>query len=747
MRHLFLIPALLTVLLLSARAETPVARPTGDPQAVVAALNDLDAWFAGDSDPSNCQRWKSFLQTDTLRQELAKGSAANPQTVTAIANIYRSNVPGLGSTRFVAVRDALNSYLSPAAAPTDIPSLLQQLKGKYEPPTAAELNTAKQNIRAKLATLNVLLARTPGNVAGWRAFLGLDALDKELNAPTANLDAIKATQTQFDSAAEGLEMEPFEDVRNALSAYSQLLTEAANANAAQRHDQLLDQLAATLNAQANSADLNPEQLYTISQSLFALRSPSVAPLARAIEQRFPAPNFYANISAEVLGNSVNRAIDEVSPVTDNILGTSIQGTAHTVGTAQMRLIPCADYALMQTVLRATAYSDTVGYHHPVTICSTGTTTLLGVKSSRMDNNGIAAWCATAQAQTCTSINGITANTRHLQGVIERAAWKRAGQSKSSAEAIASQHAEQKLVQRMEEQAGPMIAKNNANFQKNLKEPATRYGTTPRTIHYSTSEQYMSVVGQMAAPRQISVATKPPLIANGKAMNVQVHETAVNNYLLKRYGGQVLTKAAANRDALAMSNKSIDQITKDSGDDADDDTPGKWVWAMTFDPIEPVVIHFTGGSSKEPASADNLGGFTVKIRCLSFARGVDKINPNDKENQLGPVDIEATYKFQPVGPDGQFVAKRQGNLKMTPRDRKLEPAEARIQRTLFGRFNRTILKETLTSDGLKLPNQAEDAPKLPWSAVSATSDGWFAAIWDSAPVPTAPPAKAAVQAAE
>jgi hypothetical protein len=98
----------------------------------------------------------------------------------------------------------------------------------------------------------------------------------------------------------------------------------------------------------------------------------------------------------------------------------------------------------------------VGYHGPVTIYSTGLTTAAGQKQIAMTPEGLLDYYARASCATNTNIYNIQA--RH--GFIEKMAWKRAGQQKSQAESIASQHAASRVAGQMNSEAGKLIAEQD-----------------------------------------------------------------------------------------------------------------------------------------------------------------------------------------------------------------------------------------------------------------------------------------------
>ena len=103
-----------------------------------------------------------------------------------------------------------------------------------------------------------------------------------------------------------------------------------------------------------------------------------------------------------------------------------------------------------------------------------------------------------EAQT-TITNIVSIKGRKL---VERIAWRRAGQQLGEAEAIASQHAAARFAARVEAQAAPALEQANEQYAAKVRGPLEDRRAFPRSLSFAT----------LASALQISGVT-PPLRRN------------------------------------------------------------------------------------------------------------------------------------------------------------------------------------------------------------------------------------------
>ena len=224
---------------------------------------------------------------------------------------------------------------------------------------------------------------------GWRKYLGLDELRKELAAgPTAAKPAVQdgadagadaaadaaapaddaadarlATlwkiHSRFVADAPGLELPQFLAAGNALEDYIELaeVTEAAEAapgDGTEKQPTLQEQYTTKLTELAKRLEEyqskpSEELAANIDQRLGWLwRRHLDRDLVNLVRRCYGRPNLYVAIQKGLISTGVDRPIDERdAPLNDNILGTSISGRATTVGQVKVELVPIANQAMIR----------------------------------------------------------------------------------------------------------------------------------------------------------------------------------------------------------------------------------------------------------------------------------------------------------------------------------------------------------------------------------------------------------------
>ena len=204
------------------------------------------------------------------------------------------------------------------------------------------------------------------------------------------------------------------------------------------------------------------------------------------------------MSGAFLNDGMGRPIDETAPVRDVILGTRLVGTGRTQGDVSFRLIPNANVATLEATLEGVNHSRNTGYNGPAIINAVGTTRLLATKWLTVDIDGIHGLPATAAADADTRITGIgSSKGAFVDCIVRRVASKKAAEQKSQAEAIAEEHAEERLNKMFEDRIGVELAKSNKQFKERFRNPLVRRGQLPR-VYFSSSSDHIYVTAIQAS---------------------------------------------------------------------------------------------------------------------------------------------------------------------------------------------------------------------------------------------------------
>ena len=224
------------------------------------------------------------------------------------------------------------------------------------------------------------------------------------------------------------------------------------------------------------------------------------------------------------------------------------------------------------------------------------------------------------------------------------AWKRAGQQQCEAECIASRHAEQRLNERIDEQAAEPLDKANQQYIEKYKQPFSDRDLFPQSLRFSTTANALRLLGVQAGGGKVAASGEPLPVAEGADMTLQLHESAINNLAFDALAGRTIYEEKVQATAKDVLGHLPDKLKGDK-----DGKP----WTITFAAREPVAVTF----------ADD--GFKITINGVRFYKGKDYCDATT---------IWASYKIKKT-PEG-FKAIRQGRVKSLRPARTRTPAACR-----------------------------------------------------------------------
>ena len=142
-------------------------------------LDDLDQWVG---DGNNGDKWRKFLRTKDLREQLTKGREADPAVVSRVLQQYQSDAKGLNKRRFVSTRrelrtwrDALrNQYTG------DLAKSVWASRGDHVPMTDESFSTVRTDLQSAAQQLENRLGVGSSFAQGWKDYLRWSQLEPHL---------------------------------------------------------------------------------------------------------------------------------------------------------------------------------------------------------------------------------------------------------------------------------------------------------------------------------------------------------------------------------------------------------------------------------------------------------------------------------------------------------------------------------------------------------------------------------------
>lgn len=606
----------------------------------------------------------------------------------------------LTSTWFLACTCAASVALAQLPEPT-LQQRITQARENFRPLSENNVAERRNQLLQALSQLDQLLARSrPAYAAGWKQYLKWEQLQVSLASDeAADVDLLRDVYDRFRRNNNGLEKQQFLQVRDRLRDYLAALQIAGEGNLQDNYVAALDSLGQRIEKYEASPTGNdgPE----IARTLAWLQNSGQAPdLVAAVERRFNQPNLYAHAAERFVAVGFNDSIDRTAPVNDVILGTTLRGTARFLATQQLDAIPSQRDARLNLLVRGNIYSNNLGYNGPVTIRSTGVTSAYATKQLVINENGVLAVPAVCACRTHSTIHDICAKC----GLIERIAWKKAGQQKPQAEVIGSSRAAARLNASIDREASGQLALANQQLREKFRLPLLRRGYATRQMQASSDHDSVDLQMLQMGPGQMAAPSQPPAsVSSNYDVAVEAHESIVVNFSEAVIGGVELTDERLARMMLEATGSVPEelQITED-----------KDPWSITFAENYPIAATFDGNQ------------FRLALRANRFTRGRNDDGTVDQDVR-GLVEISATYGIEKTDAGAKLT--RQGDLNVEfVGQEKLGVAQVGTKTFLRRKFG-ALFKPEFAGEGLKLKGRWQQAGTLKLQDVKL-NDGWIAIAW-------------------
>ncbi len=597
--------------------------------------------------------------------------------------------------QFQAVKLALRAHIEQVSIENigDVYEALSKAKNEFKPIAEGAVEAAKSELVAAIEQLEKRLKKDHrgDELAQWRTDLMIDEIKEAIAKDPIDVSTLATAKGKLVGEAVGLERSECLAVRAKNNKLIYTAIFAANTKLQSQYEENVGLLEEKLHSALNSDSIDRASSLEAGRLLGWLDTSTTAPaLVKGLRRKVLQSNLHASVSEHLISLAMQEDVTDEERVRENILGTSITGNATTSGELSAQLIPNAQRAHISIVLKGEAKSKNVGRNGPVTIYTSGTTSIDASKSVLIDAVGITSLPASASCDTNTTINSISAGP-----VAQNAARNRIRQQKRQAERIASQRAEKRVEKKVDDQANERLSEMKTNFTEKFRAPLIRLGEFPELMKLSTSDTSLVVEMLKANLYQMGATSAPPELTTGLDIGVQVHESMINNFAEALLGGKTLTdeKLAELAEQLTGEVPEELRITQD-----------KDPWSITFPTLNPVTIEF------------NDSMLTVTIVGRRLSSGEQKVTRS--------MSITATYKIERQGVGTRL--QRQADVEVKYVKGGSSVSDTAFKTTVRDRF-RDVFKESSETEGLKLAGQLEKVGTLNLSQLDI-SNGWLVVGW-------------------
>lgn len=537
---------------------------------------------------------------------------------------------------------------------------------------------------------------SPDDRAAWSEHLNWETFGKTVDIIPPNLAVLNKTLVALNADRVGIEAAHWSGLREKLERYMYLAQFAADPKAADAFSARVEQLAKAV--LAVTTDPRSEEANQIGRLLgwFDRYEQHTATIAK-LRSHFAQPNLVATVSAKLVSRSASRQISRTLPINDVILGTTIHGSAHTTANISLGLIPSANRIGAEVRMTGNADSKNTGWNRGVQIRSSGSTSIYATKPIYVTLDEITTGMASAKCSTTTQIQAIC----HQRRLVEKIAWKKACESKSQAECIANQRAEERIRQELDNEVRKTVAESRHKLTTEIRNPILRRNAMPRFISTSSDSQRAWIRLLQANASQISATAAAPFAIPTADVAVQVHESLAGNLSEVLIGGLKLTD-----ELLAEKIEEAGREVPEELKIRDDTDP----WSITFSRVRPISVRFDDDQ------------MVIVVRGAQFTRGSTTVTRD--------MEISATYTVQRT--DAGLRLQRQGEVDAAYVKQGAEGFGDIAIKTLMRTKFSALFKEEIETSGMKLPGPLEGKGELQMKTFNL-GQGWAVVGWDLADV--------------
>lgn len=578
------------------------------------SVHRMEFWLGTGPDAKG---WRQALLLNHLDTQSALGDRADLGQLQLILQRFEMpNVDGLDHPAFVDVRESIKRHVAFLSARNvvDVKSALAQ--AKYQPIPRASVEEYRdialnqyhvlvEYYRSKMSSRE--RASLFYELKTDEAIELLSSMDMELLMPEIELD-IDFGADVGDSESDDEEkvdkkklrtewLTRLREISRALSdknlklndpyfASTQIAVDrlirmffyATDENAEKTFDRELNIIRTHFDSLADPAARGKHAL--VGNSLGWMQSTQQLPnVISVIRAKHSLPNFYANVSSNLINQIASRPIQQTQRVNEMVLGRLIRGLAHTSGSVSMDLIDDPNQANISIHMLANLSSDTHSGQGTITAYTQSGGTLEARRSVFANVAGFFAQDAYAAANVGSSYLGVNKTLK----IINKIAYKTYLRDKTRAEGIAAGRAEKRVLNQFTEETDNALAQGDEKFAE-LVARVEPYAKLIPEAFLRTTYSDLIVTAHKANQFDLAANDTPAPSFVHPDLGIQLHETFLTNYLTPLFSG----KTMSNQDMA-------DRVLEFGGTPPAGLEPEKESdqFSITFATVQPIKIELDG----------------------------------------------------------------------------------------------------------------------------------------------------------
>ncbi len=505
------------------------AAPEGfSPVALIKRLESLAAEF------ESCRPW-----TEQLLAQLSQLTLTRPADQEQIADCLR------GLRMGVQAGDQLSERLTDETAAAELRRTVHAVVRRvdlWEQLQAGEPGCSRTQRVQECLTKLAALADSGGPGQDWCRYLLLDELQQRSQQPAC--DASAALASQILSRMQLAKLTPVQ---------RQFVTSGP---VGELHASLYDMAHMELTSRMLKAQVEQYEqtrrasdARVLAASLRRLRwseQPQDQQLNQAVEQHFRNTNVRFAISQQLLARLVPDQPPRFERVYDRILGLPVRGRSLTQTELELTSLPATGDRQMRFLLSAqgTTSSQTRSTRGSVVAHSNTCARFEAHKQFEMGEQGLVALPAEVYVSTNTRLQNIETSLDRipLVGSLAREISRsKAAEFQQDAEAEVRAKIAARVRQQLDTETAAAVAQINGPLLRHVLLPVGELALEPAAIVSHPVEDRVSVRVRLASTDQLGAHTPRPRALSNSLASMQIHESALNNFVGQlQLGGETMT---------------------------------------------------------------------------------------------------------------------------------------------------------------------------------------------------------------
>ena len=280
--------------------------------------------------------------------------------------------------------------------------------------------------------------------------------------------------------------------------------------------------------------LKSNRLANYRKDLYWSSVPSQNNVATALDKHYRNANVRVTINESMINRVVPAVRELKTPVRENILGAQVNGQSRSRARIFVRLLPDRSRLRFMFETRGEMAAQTAATKGPVTLWNRNKSHFQVRKVVVMDQFGARFGRSQAVASGKLNLQGM--RTKYdsyplLGSIVRKAARRQHNQTAGLVRNIFVNRVEEQARAQVDRQIETELAVARQQFENKVFQPLRRMELNPRAVEMQTRQDGRVVVrGRLAADHQLAAFTARPQAYRDSLLSMQIHESAVNNFL-------------------------------------------------------------------------------------------------------------------------------------------------------------------------------------------------------------------------